>query len=142
MGKYEWRGQRFVIRRERFEQACGKLGIKQPVALSIRRVDNNKGQIVGFRDGAYRVTLDTYLRPRDASITLWHELVHVMQAEREGGWEAFDARGASEMREARLAGRGQRKHFRDWAERHIPLEQEAEKLGRQLHKELPLAGRR
>src|SRR5947209_6748310 len=136
---HEWRGRRFVIRRERLEEACKKLGISDPVELSIRSMEKNKGRVRGYRDGAFRITLDTYLSRRDASRTLWHELVHVMQAEREGGFEALDARAAKEMREASLEGQNQRKRFRDRTYGGTPLEREAEALGRQAHKELPLA---
>jgi hypothetical protein len=139
MGEYQWRGKRFVIKRERLEEACARLGIKQPVELSIRAMKNNDGILRGFRDGAFRITLDPYMSPDYASSTLWHELVHVMQAEREGGWEAYDVRSAREMREAGLEGPDQRKYFRERARRNMPLEREADEIGERCDKELPLA---
>ena len=65
-----------------------------------------------------------------------------MQAEREGGWEAFDARVGREMVEARLEGPHQRRWFIERAYARMPLEREADKLARQYQRQLRLSDAR
>jgi hypothetical protein len=68
-------------------EAIAFLGIKRPVTIKLtgRR---------GGRRGAYRpstdatghhITIKNYLTPEQAGMTLWHELCHAMQFEREVG---------------------------------------------------------
>jgi hypothetical protein len=120
------------------------LGITSPVDLSITDYWGGAtcGRLIGFMEGRWRIGLDTFLSPRQASRTLWHELIHVAQGQRAGGLAELDALMKREVRNARLAGRGQRRWFRGWAYRRMPAEREAEREGRRLHRRLRLARRR
>ena len=145
MAKDGWSGRGFAIRRQDVEDACERLGIKAPVELKLTRYDDRYGtvgRLVGFRNGSWRIAIDTYLRPPEASRTVYHELAHVLQAERVGGMQRLIDRHEAEFRAARLTGRDQRRFFRARAAARTPLEQEAEQLARRWHRQFSLADRR
>lgn len=144
MAKDGWTGKGFAIRRRDVKDACSRLGINAPVELKLTRYDDRAGtvgRLVGLRDGSWRIALDTYLRPAEASRTVYHELAHVVQAQRLGGMQRLIDRQEAEFRAARLTGRDQRRFFRTRAAARTPLEREAEQLARRCHYEAPLAGR-
>lgn len=143
MAKDEWRGRRYVIKRERLDLARRRLRIEQPVEIRITYYrTGDDGGVIGFRDGTWRIGLDTYLTANQASRTLWHELVHVAQARRAGGLDQLFARVKREHRAVRLSGRNPRRFFKSHAYRQMPLEKEAEQRSRLWHERYPLAQRR
>jgi hypothetical protein len=73
------------------------------------------GRVIGFDAGSWRIGLHTYLSPKQASRTLWHELIHIAQAQQTGGLDELDIRVMNELRTARLFGTGQRRFLRGWA---------------------------
>ena len=142
MDRGAWRGKRYVVVRHRVVEACIRLGITD--AVQVRITDywggETAGRVIGFdASSSWRIGLDTYLGAAEASRTLWHELIHVRQAQQMGGLDQLDARVIDALRTARLLGRGQRRWFRNWAYRSIPTEREAERLARRWHAQLPLA---
>jgi hypothetical protein len=132
-----------ILDRDAVAQACSSLGIGERVEIefSHRGAEATTGRLLGWRDGAWRVRLAPGAVASVVSITLWHELAHVMQAEREGGMAALNARLDRELRRARLTGRRQRRWFRGLAYDLMPLEFEAEELAIRGHRRLPLAMR-
>jgi hypothetical protein len=141
--RQQWRARRYVITCDELDAARGLLGILAPVEIRLTRyADDTYGRLIGFRDGFWVVGLDTYLSPRQASITLWHELVHVAQAERSGGLEQFHHVVRSEAEAARLIGRSARRFLLSRAYRRMPHEREAERRGRRGHRRSRLAHRR
>jgi hypothetical protein len=138
-----WRGRRFVITRPDLDEACRSLGIAAPVEIRLTRYrDGACGRLIGFRDGVWIVGLDTYLSPRVASLTLWHELVHIWQAQRAGGIAAFDEVVLSEALAPRVVGPSVRRFFWTRAYRWMPHEREAERRGKHGHRGRRLAVRR
>jgi len=115
---------------------CQELRIADPVELKLVRYTNKwgtVGRVVGFRDGAWRIAIDTTLHPDDAAETLLHELAHVLQAQRLGGIEALFAQADRELLAGRLVGPGARRFFRHRAALRMPLEREAEQLAREWY---------
>jgi hypothetical protein len=139
-----WRGERFFIPRASLEEACRARGILEPVELAIVRYGPSRStvaEVTGFRDGKWRISLARDLSVRQASRTVHHELTHVVQAQRCGSFEALQARQMRDCHAARLAGRGQRRFFRQRAYERLPLEREAEQAARHWHRRLPLTTR-
>lgn len=141
MAKDEWRGERFVITRQRLDGARRRLRIAEPVEIRFTRYTKAGfgGRLSGFKEGSWRIGLDKTLSVNEASRTLWHELVHVAQARRMGGFPVWDKRVQQEMRDARLNGPHPRKFFCGHAYNRMPLEREAERRGRRWHKRFTLA---
>jgi hypothetical protein len=138
-----WRARRYVVTRAALNESRRLRGIVGPVEIRLTRYkDATFGRLIAHRDGTWIVGLDTYLSPRDASITLWHELVHVAQAERVGGMEQLDEMVFREALAARLAGPRERRFFWLRAYRRMPHEREAELRGSEGHRRAPVAGRR
>lgn len=138
-----WRGRRYVITRRDVDVARRLLGILAPVDIRLTRyLDDTCGRLIACRDGTWIVGLDTYLSPCQASLTLWHELVHVAQAERVGGIEQFDDMVLREAQAARLVGPRERRFFWSRSYRRMPHEWEAERRGRRGHRRRRLAVRR
>jgi hypothetical protein len=99
------RGGRFVITRADLDETRRSLGIVAPVEIRLTRYgDRTCGRLIGFRDNAWIVGLDTYLSPRVASLTLWHELMHICQAQQAGGIGRFDEVVLREALAARVVG--------------------------------------
>lgn len=117
---------------------------KGMVGLKIVQYTNRSGTVAafGWRAGAWRFAVDTNLPPSEASRSVYHEMAHILQAQRLGGLDTFDARVDEEMRAAGLAGRSHRTVFRYSAYENMPLEVEAEELAERLQDELPLADQR
>jgi hypothetical protein len=139
-----WYGRGFWIPRERLLLACAAIGIETPVELKLTTYRSDRGtvgRLVGLRNGVWRIAVETYLSPRQGSLTVFHELAHVLQAERVGSFEALLELQDKEFRGARVTGRGQRTYLRSWAISRTPLEQEAERLAKRWHRGLPLAER-
>ena len=134
-------GYGWTIELSLIERATRILGIAHPVNVCVTgRMDmTTLGVFDGEKNGAWRIYLDRFLTTRQASLTLWHELVHVAQAERAGGMRELDRRLDRERLAARLDGPRKRKFFRLRAYQNLPLEREAEERAQQLHKRLPLA---
>ena len=122
-------------------QAARTLGIAGPINVCVtgRMHASTLGAFDGEKDGVWGIYLDRYLTPRQASLTLWHELVHVAQAERAGGMVELDKRFDRERRAGRLDGPRPLKFFRLRAYHNLPLEREAEDMAQAIHRELPLA---
>ncbi len=142
MSSEGWYGRRFFIRRQQLEDARQRLGIRIPVELKLTVYTNREGtvaRLVGLRGGKWRIALDTHLRANQASMTVYHELAHVLQAERLGGMEQLVAQRKEEEQAAGLIGPNQRKHLRGRAVDRMPLEVEAEQRARRWHKQRPLA---
>ena len=132
-----------MITRRDVEAARRLLSIVAPVEIRLTRyLDGTCGRVIGFRDGVWIVGLDTYLNPRDASITLWHELVHVHQMGKLGGIAQFGDMALREAREARVVGPRARLFFWKRAYRRMPHEREAERRGRRSHRRFRLAVKR
>ena len=110
-----------MITRRDVDAARRLLSIVAPVEIRLTRyLDGTCGRVIGFRDGVWIVGLDTYLNPRDASITLWHELVHVHQMGKLGGIAQFGEMALREAREARVVGPRARLFFWKRAYRRMP----------------------
>jgi hypothetical protein len=141
MARDGWHGRNYWVPREALDTVRRRLGITDPVEVAIvgSLSDDTAGKFNGFRDGAWRISLSTHLWFREASLTLHHELVHVLQAQREGGKAFLDALFDTQLLEARLIGHGQRRLLRSWAYRRLPLERAAETRGRLGHRDHPLA---
>jgi hypothetical protein len=132
-----------LITGEDVDAARELFGIVAPVEIRLTRYSYDTcGRLIGFRNGVWIIGLDTYLSPRQASLTLWHELAHVAQAERVGGIEQFHELVLSEAEAARLIGRSARRFLWSRAYRRMPHEREAERRGRRGHRESRLARRR
>ena len=72
----------FRIDRVALADAIEFLGLTLPVDIRFHsRVGNTNG-IHRFRKNRHVIMLKSYLKPKDASNTLWHELTHARQAER------------------------------------------------------------
>jgi hypothetical protein len=83
-----WRARRYLITADDVDAARELFGILAAVEIRLTRYAYDTcGRLIGFRNGVWIIGLDTYTSPRQASLTLWHELVHVAQAERAGGTE-------------------------------------------------------
>ena len=97
---------------------------KGMVGLKIVQYTNRSGTVAafGWRAGAWRFAVDTNLPPSEASRSVYHEMAHILQAQRLGGLDTFDARVDEEMRAAGLAGRSHRTVFRYSAYENMPLE--------------------
>jgi hypothetical protein len=122
-------------------EAATRLGIRDPVHVSITDYWGGEmaGRLIGFRAGSWRLGVDTHLSAAQASRTLWHELMHVVQAQDAGGLDQFDARVVKELRAAGLLGRDQRRFARHRAYNRIPTEREAESAARRWDRQLSLA---
>jgi len=131
-----WRIQLSLI-----EQAIEILGIVNPVNVCVTRTMDvtTLGALDGEKSGTWQICIDRFLTPTQASLTLWHELVHVAQAESAGGMHELDERLDRERCAARLDGPRKRTFFRLRAYRNLPLEREAEDRAQTLHTKLPLA---
>lgn len=128
-----------MITRTDLNTARRVLGISAPVELRITRYrDDTCGRLIANRDGTWIVGLDTYLS-RQASLTLWHELVHIAQAERVGGVKNFEEMVLEEAVAGRLVGPRERRWFWSRAYRRMPHEREAERLGRRQYRCIRLA---
>lgn len=142
MARHGWYGRGFTIRRRDLDEACAKLGVIAPVEVKLTRYDDpdgTVGRLIGFVDGTWRIALDTYLPPAEASRTTYHELGHVLQAQRLGGMRELLEQQNHEFSAARLVGRHQRRLLRGRAIARTPLEREAEQLARTWHKQFPIA---
>ena len=138
-----WRGRRYVITGQEVDATRELLGIVAPVEIRLTRyLDDTCGRLIAFRNGVWIIGLDTYLSPRQASLTLWHELVHVAQAQQAGGLEQFRDLVLIEAEAARLFGRSARRLLWSRAYRRMPHEREAERRGRHGHRTSRLARRR
>jgi hypothetical protein len=138
-----WRARRYLITGEDVDGARELLGIVAPVEIRLTRYAYDTcGRLIGFRNGVWIIGLDTYLSPRQASLTLWHELVHVAQAERAGGLGQFHGLARSEAQAARLLGRSARRFLWSRAYHRMPHEREAKRRGRRGHRRRRLARRR
>jgi hypothetical protein len=139
----QWRAKRYVITRAALDEARRLLGIVAPIEIRLTSYkDATFGRLIAYRDGVWIIGLDTYLSARQASITLWHELVHVAQAQRAGGIEQFHELVWDEAQAARLVGPRERRFLWSRAYRRMPHEREAERRGRQGHRRARLARRR
>ncbi len=142
MAVAEWRGRRFVIRRARVDEERRRLGIVAPVELKLTCYTNQRGTVgclIGLRDGVWRIALDTYVSAAEASRTVYHELAHIVEAQRLGGMQQLVARHDQELRAAHVIGPRKLSHLRaGWTE-EMPIEREAEKLAVCWHEEAPLA---
>lgn len=100
------------------QEALEMLGLKLPVTIKL--TGHTGGRRGGYRptsNGAgHHITIKNYLTPERAGRTLWHELAHAMQFERESGkwighaallkWEASDIhRGRYEHRPCEVEAR-------------------------------------
>ena len=134
-------GHGWMIKLSTIDLAIHIVEIAQPVSVCVtRKMDPATLGLLDREDhGTWRIYLDRFLTVRQASITLWHELVHVEQAERAGGIEKLEERIDQERVTARLDGPQQRRFFRLRAYRNLPLEREAEEHAQALHKRLHLA---
>lgn len=93
-------GGGFVIDEHALAQAVITLGIKLPVKI---RMHSRQGDTLGnhrLRAGYHDIMLKSYRTAEQASSTLWHELTHAMQAERDGGGDIHAWYGVN--REQRL----------------------------------------
>ncbi len=120
-------------------EASEYLGLKLPIRV---RYSSRAGNVRGnYRLGRstsgpnfHNIMLKTYIGAEQASKTLWHELTHAMQAEREmlaAGLDLRDPAGKIAWQSADARGRGigySRK----------PIEVEARE-GEKMHEALPLA---
>ncbi len=142
MASDQWRGRRFVIRRSRIDEARRGLGIVEPVELKLTRYTNERGtagRLIGLRDGAWRIALDTYVSAAEASRTVYHELAHVVQAQRLGGMQQLVQRHDQELLAARRLSPAQGRFFRAIKAEGMPIEREAEELALRWHQKGPLA---
>ena len=131
----------WTIQLSLLDQAIQILGIVNPVNVCVTRTMDvtTLGALDGEKSGTWQISIDRFLTPTQASLTLWHELVHVAQAETAGGIRELDERLDRERRAARLDGPRKRKFFRLRAYHNLPLEHEAEERAQSLHTKLPLA---
>lgn len=136
--RYGWG---WTIRLTSIEEATQILAIADPVNVCITATMDARtlGAFDREKDGVWQIYLNRFLTTTDASVTLWHELVHLVQAETAGGMQTLDDRRDRELRAARLEGSHQRRLFRLRAYRNLPLEREAEQRAQALHEQLPLA---
>lgn len=74
----------FRIDRQALADAIDLLGLKLPVKIRFNsRVGRQNGNY-RLRNGHHDIMLKSYRTPQQASDTLWHELTHALQAERDG----------------------------------------------------------
>lgn len=106
-------------------EAVEFLEIEDPIEVKWANGTRRRGSH-RVRNGVHVITLSTYLPADKVTFTLWHELTHCMQAEREGGNEAF-------TRKYRLEGKS------GAAYRTNRFEIEANETAEAMKDELPLA---
>lgn len=100
--------------------ACEQLGIKLAVRIRFNgRVGGMNGNHC-FPGGYHNIMLKSYLTPEQATKTLWHELVHALQAERDGE--------ARPVVWAEFVGRQQRRY----TYRNRPIEIEARQMAEMM----------
>ncbi len=120
-------------------EAIDYLGLKLPVRV---RFSSRAGSVRGnYRLGRsmagpnfHNIMLKTYIGAEQASKTLWHELTHAMQAEREilaAGQALTDPAGKLTWQHADARGRGR-------SYKNKPIEVEARE-GEAMHEACPLA---
>jgi hypothetical protein len=135
---------RLAIDKEALELARSRLGIQDPVVVSIVHYKDPDihGRYVDHRSGKHRISLAHDNTVKQASRSLWHELVHARQVELLG-FEKWDARWQDEMQrqgisqtDARQGAGKIRKYRRTF------LEREAELLAKEFSSQYPLVKRR
>lgn len=141
-------GGGFTIDRAALAEAIELLGLKLPVQVKLNSRFGDADGIHHFapRRGAFKkdpsrdtaadgfvhkITVKSYLTPNGAGETLWHELAHAMQAERETA-------GSTTMREAFDAWKHCSARRRGVTYRAKPIEVEAREH-EALNTDLPLA---
>ena len=134
-------GAGWKIEPEAVDWLVRRLELRRPVVVTVTRClpARVSGELAGVEDGAWRIYVAYAQSEVEASLTLAHECVHALQAEREGGIAALRRRHDRERRGARLDGPRRRVLFRGRAYDNLPLEQEAEELAWELDSERPLA---
>jgi len=74
----------FTVNRQAVDDAAALLGLKLPVRIRFNsRVGRTNGNY-RFKGDHHDIMLKSYRTPEQASDTLWHELTHALQAERDG----------------------------------------------------------
>jgi hypothetical protein len=127
----------FRIDRDAVDNARGRLGIKQPVDVLIRRFRDGEGRYTGMRNGRHVLTVASDLGPFAASLKIWHELAHAAQAERMGGFDALETLQDREFAAAGLLEKGRDSWW--FAARYCATSLEREAIGvalRQVHRRL------
>lgn len=88
----------FRLNHAAIRDACELLGVKMPVAIKFNgRVGATHGNH-RFTGSSHRIMVKSYLTVQQASETLWHELTHALQAERDCGSRAAWVAQHSEQR--------------------------------------------
>lgn len=82
---------RFVLNPEAVQDAVRELGLNVQVRIRFHARAGNTNGIYRRYFTHHDIMLKTYLTPKEASSTLWHELTHAMQAERAGAPDAWNA---------------------------------------------------
>jgi hypothetical protein len=142
----EWMSARsgFRIDHDAVDRGRLMLGIQKPVAVRITYYDRSQidGRYICERDGVHRIGVDGAQSPKAASKVLWHELAHVLQAERLGGHDAFDRLWRAEMKAADVSAAEWTRGKRGRRYRRTPLEAEAEAVAREHAPRLRLCVKR
>lgn len=94
---------RLRIDHDAVERAANELGLQSDVRVLVRHYKYGSGRYIGSRDGVHHIGLHADLSPGEASMVIWHELTHALQAERLGGYDGFVARWSAEMKAAGLS---------------------------------------
>lgn len=84
----------FTINQAALREAKEILGLKWPVQVRTHArhgsVNGNyRCELTGGGDYYHNIMIKSYLTPEQATKTLWHELTHAMQAEREGSYAGW-----------------------------------------------------
>jgi hypothetical protein len=130
---------RFDVDQAAVRRACRFLGLKRGVKVTRHYYENYDGRYIGVRSGLHRIGIASDLSPREASMTLWHELMHAKQAECLGGHPQFERQWWGEMRAAGLS-RVEAARADGARYSRTPMEREA-RSAEKNHVLLPLARR-
>jgi hypothetical protein len=113
------------------QEAADVLGLKLPVRVRQHsRVGNTHGnyRLAGLAGQAthHNIMVKSYLTPKEATNTLWHELTHALQAERDGKSDLATWRKVSNEQKV-------------YSYRQRPIEREANETAALMSKDHPLA---
>jgi hypothetical protein len=127
----QWRGRRFVVVREELDVRAQDLGVLGQIDIHLTRYTNARGTVASIRaleGGDWRIVLDTTLSPALASESIYHELAHVLQAQRLGGFDRLEDLCNAQWQEIVSAAAARRWRLRTPHPSECSIEIEADEL--------------
>jgi|SRR6516225_1761101 hypothetical protein len=86
----QWRARRYLIAGEDIDAARELLGAVAPVEIRLSRYSyDTYGRLIGLRFGVWIIGPDTYLSPRQASLTLGTSWSMSLRPSAQADWSSF-----------------------------------------------------